>query len=66
MQYFAVLCRAGYTRHRICDRAHETGKRDGESPRWNVVTVRPSEERLDSWKDIAAYLNRDVTVQRLA
>jgi Tol biopolymer transport system component len=28
-------------------------------------TARPSEDRLDSWKEIAAYLNRDVTtVQR--
>src|SRR5271170_7577626 len=28
-------------------------------------TVRPSEDRLDSWKEIAAYLDRDVTtVQR--
>src|SRR4029077_14244718 len=28
-------------------------------------TVRPQEGRLDSWKEIAAYLNRDVTtVQR--
>jgi len=28
-------------------------------------SVRPSEDRLDSWKEIAAYLNRDVTtVQR--
>src|SRR5438445_1129338 len=27
--------------------------------------TRPSEDRLDSWKEIAAYLNRDVTtVQR--
>ena len=28
-------------------------------------SVRPAEDRLDSWKEIAAYLNRDVTtVQR--
>src|ERR1700687_1256908 len=28
-------------------------------------SVRPPEDRLDSWKEIAAYLNRDVTtVQR--
>src|SRR5215471_717790 len=30
-----------------------------------VSSMRPPEERLDSWKEIAAYLNRDVTtVQR--
>jgi len=28
-------------------------------------SVKPPEDRLDSWKEIAAYLNRDVTtVQR--
>ena len=35
-------------------------------PSFEIPPVeRPSEKRLDSWKEIAAYLNRDVTtVQR--
>lgn len=37
----------------------------GESPSGTSPTADPSEVRLDSWKEIAAYLNRDVTtVQR--
>ncbi len=37
----------------------------GESFPGTPPSVRPSEDRLDSWKEIAAYLNRDVTtVQR--
>ncbi len=37
----------------------------GESPPAMTPPVRPPEDRLDSWKEIAAYLNRDVTtVQR--
>jgi Tol biopolymer transport system component len=37
----------------------------GEASASTSPTVRPPEERLDSWKEIAAYLNRDVTtVQR--
>ncbi len=37
----------------------------GESTPGTPPSVRPPEDRLDSWKEIAAYLNRDVTtVQR--
>ena len=37
----------------------------GESSLGTPPPVRPPEDRLDSWKEIAAYLNRDVTtVQR--
>jgi Tol biopolymer transport system component len=37
----------------------------GEASPGTSPTVRPPEDRLDSWKEIAAYLNRDVTtVQR--
>ncbi len=37
----------------------------GEPPTGASSSVKPVEDRLDSWKEIAAYLNRDVTtVQR--
>jgi Tol biopolymer transport system component len=37
----------------------------GEPSPGTPLSVRPPEDRLDSWKEIAAYLNRDVTtVQR--
>jgi hypothetical protein len=37
----------------------------GHQPPGTLPTVRPPEDRLDSWKEIAAYLSRDVTtVQR--
>jgi len=37
----------------------------GEPPPGTPPSVRPPNDRLDSWKEIAAYLNRDVTtVQR--
>jgi Tol biopolymer transport system component len=37
----------------------------GDSPLGTPPPAKPSEDRLDSWKEIAAYLNRDVTtVQR--
>jgi len=37
----------------------------GEPPPDTLPTARPAEDRLDSWKEIAAHLNRDVTtVQR--
>jgi hypothetical protein len=37
----------------------------GEPSQDTTPSVRPTEDRLDSWKEIAAYLNRDVTtVQR--
>src|ERR1700722_6081882 len=37
----------------------------GETFPDTAPSVRPPQERLDSWKEIAAYLNRDVTtVQR--
>src|SRR5580698_2886797 len=37
----------------------------GDASPGTPSTVRPPEDRLDSWKEIAAYLNRDVTtVQR--
>src|ERR1700750_1701117 len=37
----------------------------GEQSPGTLPTVRASEDRLDSWKEIATYLNRDVTtVQR--
>src|SRR6202140_2573666 len=37
----------------------------GQASPGTPPSVRPPEDRLDSWKEIAAYLNRDVTtVQR--
>ncbi len=37
----------------------------GEQSPGTLPSARASEDRLDSWKEIAAYLNRDVTtVQR--
>src|SRR6202030_2414731 len=37
----------------------------GETSPGTPPSMRPPEDRLDSWKEIAAYLNRDVTtVQR--
>jgi TolB-like protein/tetratricopeptide (TPR) repeat protein len=37
----------------------------GEPSQGTTPSVKPAEERLDSWKEIAVYLNRDVTtVQR--
>src|ERR1700746_1713823 len=37
----------------------------GESFQETAPSAKPAEDRLDSWKEIAAYLNRDVTtVQR--
>jgi hypothetical protein len=37
----------------------------GEAPLATPTSERPLEDRLDSWKEIAAYLKRDVTtVQR--
>ncbi len=37
----------------------------GDSSLGTPPSLKPSEDRLDSWKEIAAYLNRDVTtVQR--
>ena len=37
----------------------------GEPSLGTPPSVRPTEDRLDSWKEIAAYLHRDVTtVQR--
>ncbi|MGB8325568.1 MAG: hypothetical protein WCE52_21595 [Candidatus Acidiferrum sp.] len=37
----------------------------GEPPASTPPSVTPPEDRLDSWKEIATYLNRDVTtVQR--
>ena len=37
----------------------------GERSLGNPPTERPPEDRLDSWKEIASYLDRDVTtVQR--
>ena len=37
----------------------------GESSPGTPTSVRPPDDRLDSWKEIAAYLDRDVTkVQR--
>ena len=39
----------------------------GEPVQGTQPPTRPSEDRLDSWKEIAAYLDRDVTtVQRWA
>ena len=37
----------------------------GDTPAGTPPSGSPPEDRLDSWKEIAAYLNRDVTtVQR--
>ena len=42
-----------------------SGERDGRTLPGTSPSERPSEDRLDSWKEIAAYLSRDVTtVQR--
>src|SRR5580692_4778480 len=66
----AVFCRCP-------TRRLQSGSRDSRQPRTNqentmgepfsgtAPSARPPEDRLDSWKEIAAYLNRDVTtVQR--
>src|SRR6478672_8816292 len=37
---------------------------DGRSPELTPHPARASDDRLDSWKEIAAYLNRDVTTVR--
>src|SRR5579863_3609289 len=45
--------------------ADQSGERMGDSSLGTPPSVKPGEDRLDSWKEIAAYLNRDVTtVQR--
>ena len=37
---------------------------DGRSPELTPQPARTSDDRLDSWKEIAAYLKRDVTTVR--
>ena len=64
-----VLCRG-----RAPELQSATQDRNNREPIWRAMgeqfadappLVRPPEDRLDSWKEIAAYLNRDVTtVQR--
>src|SRR6266852_6521857 len=45
--------------------ANQSGEPMGEPFPGTPPSVRPPEDRLDSWKEIATYLNRDVTtVQR--
>src|SRR4029077_16717744 len=64
-----VLCRG-----RAAELQSATQDRNNREPIWRAMgeqfadappSVRPPEDRLDSWKEIAAYLSRDVTtVQR--
>ena len=66
MLCFAVSGRGRYNRFPGSrqPRTHQKGAM-GESFPGTPPSVRPPEDRLDSWKEIAAYLNRDVTtVQR--
>src|SRR5579884_4377235 len=57
----AVLCRGGY----ISSYNRVPGFAMGERSAGISPSIRSPEDRLDSWKEIAAYLNRDVTtVQR--
>jgi Tol biopolymer transport system component len=66
MLRFAVLRHARYNRFTGSrqPRTNQEGAMGEPSP-GTPPSVRPPEDRLDSWKEIAAYLNRDVTtVQR--
>src|SRR5581483_1724795 len=57
----AVLCRGGY----ISSYNRVPGFAMGERSAGISPSIRSPEDRLDSWKEIADYLNRDVTtVQR--
>ena len=64
MQWFAVPLPPGEAT--ICGFvAAATGERNGRTIRWYPTIRKTVEDRLDSWKEIAAYLKRDVTtVQR--
>lgn len=66
MQYFAVGSRVGYTRLSLAGNAGRCWKNSmDESSRSAGPIVFPSEDRLNSWKEIASHFNRDVTtVQR--
>src|SRR5580704_19772956 len=63
-----VLCRgSGVTIWRPAWREARSDQESamGEPSSGTPPSVSPAEDRLDSWKEIAAYLNRDVTtVQR--
>jgi hypothetical protein len=56
----------GYqVRHDWDQSTPEPGARNGRTVPWYTPSERPLEDRLSSWKEIAAYLKRDVTtVQR--
>jgi Tol biopolymer transport system component len=65
MQYFAVY--SGAVQFEFARLATQTAQESsmGEPSLGTPPSVRPPEDRLDSWKEIASYLNRDVTtVQR--
>jgi Tol biopolymer transport system component len=66
MLCFAVPCWGRYNLVPGLARTAElVGNTMGEPSPGTPLSVRPPEDRLDSWKEIAAYLNRDVTtVQR--
>jgi hypothetical protein len=70
----ALPSKAVFCRDRAAELQSATQDRDSREPIRRAMgeqfpdtppSVRPPEDRLDSWKEIAAYLNRDVTtVQR--
>ena len=66
MPCFAAPGRVRYNRCTgLAAPADQSESAMGELPAGTPPSVRPPEDRLDSWKEIAAYLNRDVTtVQR--
>ena len=50
---------------RLVSAAEQSGVHDGRTIPWHTATRETAGDRLDSWKEIAAYLHRDVTtVQR--
>src|SRR4051812_25362305 len=69
---YAVFCRAisGRARYNSSARARAQPRIDrenvmGESSLGTPPPLKPAEDQLDSWKEIAVYLSRDVTtVQR--
>jgi Tol biopolymer transport system component len=65
MLYIAVTCLTTIQFGLSPTTADQSGEPMGEPFPGTPPSVRPPEDRLDSWKEIAAYLNRDVTtVQR--
>src|SRR5246127_2442957 len=67
MPYIAVDAQARYNLNPPASDSHKQGQESamGEASTGTPPSVKPAEDRLDSWKEIAAYFNRDVTtVQR--